>query len=385
MRWYEYKMEVDDLHAPDDLKAKLLAMQAAEATETSAETEVPQSEPQVAAKPNPAKKKPPIHFPLKRMGALAACFAVCVAGYGALSTGMLDLGAKSSGIAEYSASSTAASYAPRAVVDAPQTTAYGADYSADYALEGSASAENSVSTLSAEEAAAVESKSSTSSSKIIYTANLTLESKDYDSAREALDEALAAADGYLESSSEYTNGDSSRSIDLTLRIPEENYDSFLAAAAQAGNVTCKTQQAEDVTTQYMDVEARLSNLEAQRSRLQELEAQADNLSDLIEIESSLSDVQYQIESWQSQLDWYSQQVEQCTVYVTLNEVTTYSPETESFGARLAAALGNGWQAFISGLQQLAVGILYHLPALVLLGAAVAAGVLWYRRKKHPRQ
>ncbi len=27
MRWYEYKMEVDDLHASDDLKAKLLAMQ----------------------------------------------------------------------------------------------------------------------------------------------------------------------------------------------------------------------------------------------------------------------------------------------------------------------------------------------------------------------
>ena len=24
MRWYEYKMEVDDLHASDDLKAKLL-------------------------------------------------------------------------------------------------------------------------------------------------------------------------------------------------------------------------------------------------------------------------------------------------------------------------------------------------------------------------
>ena len=28
MRWYEYKMEVDDLHASDDLKAKLLALQA---------------------------------------------------------------------------------------------------------------------------------------------------------------------------------------------------------------------------------------------------------------------------------------------------------------------------------------------------------------------
>ncbi len=31
MRWYEYKMEVDDLHASDDLKARLLAMQAAAA------------------------------------------------------------------------------------------------------------------------------------------------------------------------------------------------------------------------------------------------------------------------------------------------------------------------------------------------------------------
>ena len=30
MRWYEYKMEVDDLTAPDDLKAKLLAMTASQ-------------------------------------------------------------------------------------------------------------------------------------------------------------------------------------------------------------------------------------------------------------------------------------------------------------------------------------------------------------------
>ena len=40
-------------------------------------------------------------------------------------------------------------------------------------------------------------------------------------------------------------------------------------------------------------------------------AQADNLSDLLQIETSLTDVQSQIESWQSQLDWYSNQVQQC--------------------------------------------------------------------------
>ena len=48
MRWYEYKMEVDDLHASDDLKAKLLAMQPVEEA------------------PKPAKKpKKAIHFPAR--------------------------------------------------------------------------------------------------------------------------------------------------------------------------------------------------------------------------------------------------------------------------------------------------------------------------------
>ena len=56
MRWYEYKMEVDDLHASDDLKAKLLAMQPAEEA------------------PKPAKKpKKAIHFPRKALSIAACC------------------------------------------------------------------------------------------------------------------------------------------------------------------------------------------------------------------------------------------------------------------------------------------------------------------------
>ena len=59
--------------------------------------------------------------------------------------------------------------------------------------------------------------------------------------------------------------------------------------AAAGNVTYRSQQADDVTTQYMDVSARLSNLQAQRTRLQQLQAKAENLSDLLQIEDSLTE------------------------------------------------------------------------------------------------
>ena len=374
MRWYEYKMEADDLHAPEDLKAKLLAMADTLPEEEKNRPMMPaQADNTAVVRPQELPKKAKlIHFPAKQVGALAACLAVCVVGYGALSTGKLDIGAKSSNMALYSANSSAASTAggfttQQAMLDAtPEAATYDLDQAA---------------VLSENDAAAAEDRQASTSPKIIYTANLTLESKDYDTARAALDAALNDAGGYLESSSEYSDVGSSRSVNLTFRVPEENYQSFLDAVAQAGNVTYKSQQADDVTTQYMDVETRLANLEAQRTRLQELQAQADTLADLLEIESSLSDVQYQIESWQSQLDWYSNQVSCCTVYITLNEVETLTPTSTSFGAKLLAALRNGWTGFVSGAQAVVVFLVGAWPA-ILIGAV--CGVIYYR-VRHPRK
>ena len=180
---------------------------------------------------------------------------------------------------------------------------------------------------------------------------------------------MSAAGGYLESSSESSYTGSSRTLSLTIRVPQDNYASFLEAAAQAGNLVDKSEQVQDVTTQYMDIEARLSNLTAQRTRLQELQASAENLADLLEIESSLSDVQYQIESWQSQLDWYSQQVSCSTVYLSLDEVKEYTPTEESYFSQLSSALRNGWTGFVSGIQQLTVWVVGVWPVLVILAAA----------------
>ena len=382
MRWYEYKMEADDLHAPEDLKAKLLAMADTLPEEEKNRPMMPaQADNTAVVRPQELPQKAKlIHFPAKQVGALAACLAVCVLGYGALSTGKLDIGAKSSNMALYSANSSAASTAggftaQQAMLDAPEA--------ATYSLDAGATDRKNVGTdvLSENDAAAAEDRQASTSPKIIYTANLTLESKDYDTARAALDAALNDAGGYLESSSEYSDIGSSRSVNLTFRVPEENYQSFLDAVAQAGNVTYKSQQADDVTTQYMDVETRLANLEAQRTRLQELQAQADNLSDLLQIETSLTDVQSQIESWQSQLDWYSNQVQQCTVYVNLSEVQNYTPTDESFLGSVGAAFAQGWSNFVNGLQQLAVWLAGAWPVVLVVAAAAAGFAVWRKKRK----
>ena len=376
MRWYEYKMEVDDLHASDDLKAKLLALQA-----NAAETPGAKSIAMPAPSPTPKKQKKPLRFPARRWAQLAACVAVCgVCLYGAVYAyewkGVTLLGGGSS--SNYSAAATKAA-APQAAVSSMEDTENAASGSADNGIssfsaeDGNRSADTATggSLLTSGEAESDASTRTADSAKIIYTANLTLETRDYDTARATLDAALSDADGYMESSSEYTNTDSTRSVSLTLRVPQDSYKSFLAAAAQSGSVTYQNQQAEDITTRYMDTEA----------RLQELQAQADTLADLLEIESSLSDVQYQIESWQSQLDWYSNQVSCCTVYITLNEVETLTPTSTSFGAKLLAALRNGWTGFVSGAQAVAVFLVGAWPA-ILIGAV--CGVIYYR-VRHPRK
>lgn len=382
MRWFEYKMEVDDLHASDDLKAKLLAMQSQQAALAPAAKTVTRKQPEV-----PAHKKA-LHFPSSRVWkGLAACAAFCVVAGGAatlLGTSVIGLGgAKSSGpamlssrsAAQFSADNSVSSYA---MASAPAV----ADDTMNESSAAAGGADTGTAVLtSGELESAGESAHAAESSKIIYTANLTLESKDYDAARAALDAALAEAGGYLESSDEYANSGSRRSLSLTLRVPQENYESFLAAVAATGNVTYKSQQADDVTTQYMDVETRLANLEAQRTRLQELQAQADNLSDLLQIETSLTDVQSQIESWQSQLDWYSNQVQQCTVYVNLSEVQNYTPTDESFLGSVGAAFAQGWSNFVNGLQQLAVWLAGAWPVVLVIAAAAAGFAVWRKKRK----
>ena len=249
MRWYEYKMEVDEVHASDELKAKLLALQ----TKAQSEAEPPKATPAEAPKavvPAPASKKSPIRFPSRRAWkGLAACAAFCAVALGAttvLHLGTIGVGgAKSSAPLRNEMSRSGSGAVSYAMAGAPETASYALD-STNSADSGSAAV---LTSGQLERSAEDSTAQSAQSAKIIYTANLTLESKDYDAARAALDEALADADGYMESSNESTYTGSSRSLSLTLRVPQEHYASFLAAAAQAGNLVNRSEQAEDVTSQ----------------------------------------------------------------------------------------------------------------------------------------
>lgn len=222
-----------------------------------------------------------------------------------------------------------------------------------------------------------------SSRKIVYTADLWMEATDFDATREALLAAVDAAGGYLESTSQSGSG-TSRSASYTARIPADNYRSFLSAAEDAGNVTSMSENADDITAEYVDVEARLNALYDQRDRLNALADKAETTADLLEIESQLSDVQYQIESYTGQMRVMNDQVQYSTVYIYLDEVVVLTTTPQTFAEKLADALASGWRGFVEGAQNVILALVYLWPVLIL-AAAVIALVTALRRRRRARR
>lgn len=219
--------------------------------------------------------------------------------------------------------------------------------------------------------------------KIIYNASLSMESTDFDAARETLMAAVEANNAWMESTSVYgTEKDHDRSADYTVRVPVDNYRAFLAAAGEAGSVRNVSENAENITSSYIDVQARLTALEAQRTRLNELADQAETTADLLEIESQLSDVQYQLENYTRQLRNMDQQVSYSTVDIYLEEVATLTPTGVTFTERIADAFGGGWDAFVGFVQGLVIALVYLWPVVLIVIAVIAALRFW--RKRHPK-
>ena len=221
--------------------------------------------------------------------------------------------------------------------------------------------------------------------KIVYTADMRIEATDFAAARDAFLAAVEDTGGWLEHT--YVSGseeDHDRYASYTVRVPAENYRAFLEQAGKGGSVSSLSEDASNITENYIDVQARLAALEAQRDRLNALADKAETTADLLEIENQLTDVQYELESYTRKLRAMDSQVMYSTVEATLNEVAVYSPTAStSFGQRIADAFSEGGAGFVSFVQGLAIAVVYLWPLLLIVAAVVAAVILW--RRKHPRK
>ena len=182
--------------------------------------------------------------------------------------------------------------------------------------------------------------------KIVYTANMDLETTEFEKAVNDIAAAVERFGGYFANSSQSGQNSSYRYAEYTVKVPKSEFNNFLNFIGETCAVTYTSTTAEDITDSYYDVDSRLKTAQTKLERLQELLAKADNMSDIITIESAISDAEWEIENLTGTLRTYDARVDYATVYMSLREVYKLSG-TDNAPLTLGKRLGN---SFIRGIK-----------------------------------
>ena len=220
--------------------------------------------------------------------------------------------------------------------------------------------------------------------KIIRNADVSLETKEFDTSVEKLQSIVEELGGYISQANVYVHNSryELHSADYTVRIPAEKFDQFLAYREDVGTVSSTNIWTDDVTDSYYDMEARLESLETKRTRLLELLEQAEDMESIIALESELSNTIYEIESLTGSLRRLDDQIAYSTIHVYIDEVrevteTVAMPRT--LGERISQQFTNTMHSLADFGENFIVWVIGASPVLVILAVVVVIIVAVVKR------
>jgi hypothetical protein len=205
-----------------------------------------------------------------------------------------------------------------------------------------------------------------------------------DDVRRAVDEVRTAVDtaggrvaaaniAYPDEADDGDDGDdvtatAEASASLTLLVPPDALGGVVDRLEEIGELSSFDQSAEDVTEQLADLDTRIANARASVDRARALLDQATTLQDLVFLEGELTRRETDLELLLASQQQLQDRVAMSTLTL---EITERSPAREASvsGRGIVDALADGWDAFVTAVLTVAVGLAAAAP--FLLTAAVA--------------
>ena len=155
-----------------------------------------------------------------------------------------------------------------------------------------------------------------------------------------------------------------------------------------GNITNKSETTQDVTLQYSDLESRKKSLTVEQERIWALLEKADTLESVIALEERLSEIRYQLESMESQLRLYDNQVTTVRSICTsmrLRRKRPLRPLSRKESAEAWERVHKEPECRVPGSDGFIIWFLAASPIWVPLAAAVIVILLILRRSKRRMQ
>ena len=176
--------------------------------------------------------------------------------------------------------------------------------------------------------------------KIVYHADISISSKDFDKSRNQIKAAaekygaLIQSENYYENDiSWYTRGDERngrRNYYVELRVPSKNYEALLSETGNIeGVVNNVNTSAQNITRQYSDTKAEIESLEEEMKQLKAIMKEANRVEDVLSIQDRITEVQTRINRDKSDISRMNTDIAYSYVNISLQEVMAYKePEPE---------------------------------------------------------
>ena len=220
---------------------------------------------------------------------------------------------------------------------------------------------------------------------VIKNASLNIQVDDPENSLNQVDQLVAGQQGVIMSQTVQTRADKTF-VNLTIQVPPDQFEPMLAKLrdlrAHGTPVLNDSVSSQDVTDQFIDLDAQYRNLQATRDAYQKLLDKATAVSDVITLTREVSNIQTQMDQIKGRQNLLAKQSQVSTINLSLSPVGAIPPSPRVLPQPLQAAQ-QAWSALLTGLQGLAVVLIWMAILLPLPALALAGGWLIYRRVSRP--
>jgi hypothetical protein len=201
--------------------------------------------------------------------------------------------------------------------------------------------------------------------KIIKTANLNLEVKDYRAFNSLVHQTVKQFGGYV---SQEEQIESAYKIENTvaIKVPVDQFEDAMSTLGEHGEkIIEKKITSEDVTTEMVDTKSRIEAKKEVRLRYLDLLKQAKNMKEILEVQNEVNEIQEQLESAAGRVEYLNHSSAFSTINLTFYQVIDAGAVVEQEPTYLHKVT----ESFSEGLKlvgNLLLGLVSLWPLLTLV-------------------